>query len=101
MLIKIKRTKGNRQPKTQKQKEASSRCMTKINLTKNCMKNPEIAKKNANARRGRKNIALSIRNITNNAMKNPEVVKKWQASFKKRSYNASSHNQSCTWVLLY
>jgi len=50
---KIKRTKGNRKPKTKKQIEAQ-RISGKIVMTKNNpMKNPEVARKNAEAQKGR------------------------------------------------
>lgn len=52
-LRKIKSKKGNRQPKTEKQREAASKALTKLVLTNNPMHNPEIAKRNADARRGK------------------------------------------------
>jgi len=51
--IKDLRKPGNKNPKTQKQIEVSKLIATRTMLTKNPMKNPEIARKHADARRGR------------------------------------------------
>lgn len=77
-------------PKTEKQIEANRRSGLYVTTFKNPMKNPEIAKKNAEARRGRKNPQTTLRNLMNNPMKNPEIAKKHSLKQKGRKYPLSS-----------
>jgi len=77
-MIKIKQKKGNRQPRTEKQLEAIARNGTKRMLTKNPMKDPEVAKRvNSTDKRKETSRRLMTKiNLTNNPAKNPEILKR-------------------------